>query len=154
RAVGFDFSFAPCVDLEYGVSAIIGDRAFHFDADIPATLALSAMTDMCDAGMDDTGKHTPVPGAVIADSPRSLPVDRRELADLSADMLPYRRLIPNDLAAVMMAHVLFPHVDDVPASFSRRWVTDILRGELNFRGVVFADDLTMEGASAVGGIVE
>jgi len=89
----------------------------------------------------------------VADSHLALPVDRRELADLAADMLPYRRLIPNELAAVMMAHVLFPAVDAVPASFSRRWVTDILRGELNFRGVVFADDLTMEGASAVGDIV-
>jgi beta-N-acetylhexosaminidase len=69
-------------------------------------------------------------------------------------MLPYRRLIPNELAGVMMAHVLYPAVDAAPASFSRRWVTDILRGELGFRGVVFADDLTMEGAAAVGGIVE
>src|SRR5690606_32629242 len=154
RAVGIDFSFAPCVDLDYGVSAIIGDRAFHSDADIVAKLALAAMAGMRDAGMAATAKHFPGHGAVVADSHLALPVDRRELADLSADMLPYRRLIPNDLAAVMMAHVLFPHVDDVPASFSRRWVTDILRGELNFRGVVFADDLTMEGASAVGGIVE
>ena len=70
-----------------------------------------------------------------------------------ADMLPYRRLIPNDLAAVMMGHVLFPAVDSVPASFSRRWVGEILRGELDFRGVVFADDLTMEGASVMGGVV-
>jgi beta-N-acetylhexosaminidase len=80
-------------------------------------------------------------------------VDRRELADLAADLLPYRRLIPNELAAVMMGHVLFPAVDAVPASFSRRWVGEVLRGELDFRGVVFADDLTMEGASVMGGVV-
>jgi beta-N-acetylhexosaminidase len=112
------------------------------------------MTGMREAGMAATAKHFPGHGAVVADSHLALPVDRRELADLAADLLPYRRLIPNDLAAVMMAHVLFPAVDALPASFSRRWVTDILRGELGFRGVVFADDLTMEGASVVGGIVE
>jgi beta-N-acetylhexosaminidase len=91
---------------------------------------------------------------VVADSHLALPVDRREIADLAADLLPYRRLIPNDLAAVMMGHVLFPAIDSVPASFSRRWVGDILRGELDFRGVVFADDLTMEGATVMGGVVE
>jgi beta-N-acetylhexosaminidase len=154
RGLGIDFSFAPCVDLDYGVSEIIGDRAFHRDAEAVAKLAVAAMTGMREAGMAATAKHFPGHGAVVADSHLALPVDRRELADLAADLLPYRRLIPNDLAAVMMAHVLFPAVDALPASFSRRWVTDILRGELGFRGVVFADDLTMEGASVVGGIVD
>ena len=154
RAVGIDFSFAPCVDLDYGVSEIIGDRAFHTDAETVAKLAMAAVAGMREAGMAATAKHFPGHGAVVADSHLALPVDRRELADLTQDMLPYRRLIANELAAVMMAHVLFPAVDQVPASFSRRWVTDILRGEFDFRGVVFADDLTMEGASAVGGIVE
>jgi beta-N-acetylhexosaminidase len=154
RGLGIDFSFAPCVDLDYGVSEIIGDRAFHRDAEAVAKLAVAAMTGTREAGMAATAKHFPGHGAVVADSHLALPVDRRELADLAADLLPYRRLIPNDLAAVMMAHVLFPAVDALPASFSRRWVTDILRGELGFRGVVFADDLTMEGASVVGGIVE
>jgi beta-N-acetylhexosaminidase len=154
RALGIDFSFAPCVDLEYGLSEIIGDRAFHRDPEITAKLALAAMSGMREAGMAATAKHFPGHGAVVADSHLALPVDRRELTDLAPDMLPYRRLISNELAAVMMAHVLFPAVDSVPASFSRRWVTDILRGELGFRGVVFADDLTMEGASVVGGIVE
>ncbi|HUG73060.1 MAG TPA: beta-N-acetylhexosaminidase [Steroidobacteraceae bacterium] len=154
RGLGIDFSFAPCVDLDYGVSEIIGDRAFHRDAEAVAKLAVAAMTGMREAGMAATAKHFPGHGAVVADSHLALPVDRRELADLAADLLPYRRLISNDLAAVMMAHVLFPAVDALPASFSRRWVTDILRGELGFRGVVFADDLTMEGASVVGGIVD
>jgi beta-N-acetylhexosaminidase len=154
RALGIDFSFAPCVDLDYGVSEIIGDRSFHRDPQIVAKLALAAMAGMRDAGMAATAKHFPGHGAVVADSHLALPVDRRELADLAADMLPYRRLIPNELAAVMMAHVLFPAVDPVPASFSRRWVTDILRGELGFRGVVFSDDLSMAGATAAGGIVE
>ena len=154
RAVGIDFSFAPCVDLDVGVSEVIGDRAFHADAEIVAKLALGLMQGMRQAGMAATAKHFPGHGAVVADSHLALPVDRRELADLTADMLPYRRLIPNELPAVMMAHVLFPAVDQLPASFSRRWVTQILRGELDFRGVVFADDLTMEGASVMGGVVE
>jgi beta-N-acetylhexosaminidase len=154
RAVGIDFSFAPCVDLDYGVSDIIGDRAFHSSAEIVAKLTLATVAGMREAGMAATAKHFPGHGAVVADSHLALPIDRRQLADLAPDLTPYRQLIPNDLAAVMMGHVLFPAVDSVPASFSRRWVGDILRGELDFRGVVFADDLTMEGASAMGGVVE
>jgi beta-N-acetylhexosaminidase len=154
RALGIDFSFAPCVDLDHGVSTIIGYRAYHRDPEAVAKLALAAMAGKREAGMAATAKHFPGHGAVVADSHLALPVDRRELADLTPDMLPYRRLIPNELAAVMMAHVLFPAVDAAPASFSHRWVTAILRGELGFRGVVFADDLTMQGAAAVGGIVE
>ena len=153
RALHIDFSFAPCVDLDYGISEIIGDRAFHARPEIVARLALASIQGMRQAGMAATAKHFPGHGAVVADSHLALPVDRRELADLAPDLLPYRRLIPNDLAAVMMGHVLFPAVDNVPASFSRRWVSQILRGELDFRGVVFADDLTMEGASVMGGVV-
>jgi beta-N-acetylhexosaminidase len=153
RAFGIDFSFAPCVDLDFGVSEIIGDRAYHANAENVSRLALAVMQGMRQAGMAATAKHFPGHGAVVADSHLALPVDRRELADLAADLLPYRRLIPNELAAVMMGHVLFPAVDSVPASFSRRWVGEILRGEFDFRGVVFADDLTMEGASAMGGVV-
>ncbi|MEO8314988.1 MAG: beta-N-acetylhexosaminidase [Pseudomonadota bacterium] len=153
RALHIDFSFAPCVDLDYGVSEIIGDRAYHANPENVARLALAAMQGMRQAGMAATAKHFPGHGAVVADSHLALPVDRRGLADLAPDLLPYRRLIPNELAAVMMGHVLFPAVDDVPASFSRRWVGEVLRGELDFRGVVFADDLTMEGASVMGGVV-
>ncbi len=153
RALHIDFSFAPCVDLDYGVSEIIGDRAYHSNPEHVARLALAAVQGMRKAGMAATAKHFPGHGAVVADSHLALPVDRRELADLTADLLPYRRLIPNELAAVMMGHVLFPAVDSVPASFSRRWVGEVLRGELDFRGVVFADDLTMEGASVMGGVV-
>jgi beta-N-acetylhexosaminidase len=153
RAVGVDFSFAPCVDLDYGVSEIIGDRAYHSQAEIVSKLALAVMQGMRQAGMAATAKHFPGHGAVVADSHLALPVDRRDLIDLAPDLLPYRRLIPNELAAVMMGHVLFPAIDSVPASFSRRWVGEILRGELDFRGVVFADDLTMEGATVMGGVV-
>jgi beta-N-acetylhexosaminidase len=153
RALHIDFSFAPCVDLDYGVSEIIGDRAYHSNPETVARLSIAAVQGMRQAGMAATAKHFPGHGAVVADSHLALPVDRRTLADLTPDLLPYRRLIPNELAAVMMGHVLFPAVDDVPASFSRRWVGDVLRGELDFRGVVFADDLTMEGASVMGGVV-
>lgn len=153
RAVGIDFSFAPCVDLDFGVSEVIGDRAYHARAQNVAELAMAVMQGMRRAGMPATAKHFPGHGAVVADSHLALPVDRRELADLEPDLLPYRRLIANDLPAVMMAHVLYPNIDAVPASFSRRFVTGLLRGELDFRGVVFADDLTMEGASVMGDIV-
>lgn len=153
-AVGIDFSFAPCVDLDFGVSEIIGDRAFHSAAACVGELAVAYMHGMHDAGMAATAKHFPGHGAVVADSHLALPVDRRELADLAGDLQPYRLLIENGLPAVMVAHVLFPQVDTLPASFSRRWVNGVLRGELGFRGTVFTDDLSMLGAAGVGDIVE
>jgi beta-N-acetylhexosaminidase len=151
-AHGVDFSFAPCVDLDYGLSEIIGDRAFHARADVVAQLAVAYTRGMRDAGMAATAKHFPGHGAVVSDSHLALPVDRRQLVDLAAELTPYRRLIANGLAAVMVAHVLFPAVDEVPASFSRRWICDVLRGDLGFSGAVFADDLSMAGAAAVGSL--
>jgi beta-N-acetylhexosaminidase len=152
RAVGVDFSFAPCVDLDYGVSEIIGDRAFHSDADAVAALAGAYMAGMREAGMAATAKHFPGHGAVLADSHIALPVDRRDFIDLSADLRPYRLLIEDHLAGVMAAHVVFPQVDALPASLSHRWIVDILRGELGFHGCVFADDLNMAGAVAFGDV--
>ena len=152
RAVGVDFSFAPCVDLDHGVSEIIGDRAFHSDADAVAALAGAYMSGMRDAGMAATAKHFPGHGAVIADSHVALPVDRRDFIDLGADMRPYRLLIEDHLTGIMAAHVVFPQVDALPASLSRRWIADILRGELGFHGCVFADDLNMAGAVAFGDV--
>ena len=149
-ACGLDFSFAPCVDLDYGLSEIIGDRAFHAQASAVAQLAIAYAHGMRDAGMAATAKHYPGHGAVVADSHVALPVDRRELVDMEQDLLPYRRLIANGLPAVMVAHVLYPAVDSVPASFSHRWIEGLLRTELQFGGLVFADDLTMGGAAAVG----
>jgi beta-N-acetylhexosaminidase len=153
RAVGVDFSFAPCVDLDYGVSEIIGDRAFHSDPDAVAALAVATMLGMREAGMPAIAKHFPGHGAVVADSHIALPVDRREFADLEADIRPYRPLNDNNLAGVMVSHVVYPAVDALPASLSRRWVTGVLRAELGFHGCVFADDLTMAGAAAVGDMV-
>jgi beta-N-acetylhexosaminidase len=154
RAVGVDFSFAPCVDLDYGVSEIIGDRAFHKDPDAVAALAVAYMSGMREAGMASVAKHFPGHGAVIADSHVALPIDRRKFVDLEADIRPYRPLIDNSLTAVMGAHVVFPAVDPLPASLSKRWITGVLRRELGFHGCVFADDLSMAGAAAFGGVIE
>ncbi len=153
-ACGLDFSFAPCVDLDYGLSEIIGDRAFHARASAVAQLAVAYMLGMREAGMAATAKHFPGHGAVVADSHLALPVDRRELLDMDQDLLPYRRLIANGLPAVMVAHVLAPAVDAVPASFSQRWIEGVLRRELQFAGLVFADDLTMTGAAAAGDLLQ
>jgi beta-N-acetylhexosaminidase len=153
RAVGIDLAFAPVVDLDYGVNEAIGDRAFHPKADAVAVLAGALMAGLREAGMSATAKHFPGHGAVAADSHVALPVDRRELPDVEPDLTPYRRLIANGLPSVMLAHVVFPAVDELPASLSRRWVTGILRGELDFRGAVLTDDLSMAGAAAFGGVV-
>jgi beta-N-acetylhexosaminidase len=153
RAHGVDISFAPCVDLDLGVSEVIGDRAFHSQPEAVAQLAVAYVHGMRDAGMAATAKHFPGHGAVVADSHLTLPVDRRGLADLTGDLTPYRRLIANGLPAVMVAHLLFPAVDPAPASLSARWIRELLRGQLQFQGVVFADDLSMGGAAAAYGDV-
>jgi beta-N-acetylhexosaminidase len=154
RSVGVDFSFAPCVDLDYGVSEIIGDRSFHRNPETVAALAAAYLMGMRDAGMAAVAKHFPGHGAVVADSHVALPVDRRDFVDMEDDLRPYRMLIENNLPGIMAAHVVFPVIDDLPASLSRRWITDILRGELGFHGCVFADDLSMAGAVAFGDVVE
>ena len=154
RAVGLDFSFAPCVDLDYGLSEIIGDRAFHRDPQAVAALATAYMAGMREAGMAAVAKHFPGHGAVRADSHLALPVDRRPLADMEGDLSPYRALIENQLPGIMAAHVEYSAVDSKPASLSSRWITGILRGTLGFHGCVFADDLSMAGVAASGDAVE
>jgi beta-N-acetylhexosaminidase len=153
RAHGVDLSFAPCVDLDYGLSEVIGDRAFHSKAEAVSQLAMAYMTGMKDAGMAATAKHFPGHGAVVADSHHSLPVDRRDWSELGDDLLPYRRLISNGIPGVMVAHILFPAVAPEPASLSRRWIQNALREELRFEGAVFTDDLSMGGAKEYGDIV-
>ena len=150
RSVGVDFSFAPCVDLDFGVSEIIGDRAMHADADVVSSLAVAYAVGMRDAGMAAVAKHFPGHGAVVADSHVAVPVDRRGLDDMEADLRPYRRLIDNQLPALMAGHVVFPAVDSRPASLSRRWITGVLRNDLHFHGCVFTDDLSMAGAARFG----
>jgi len=151
RAVGVDLSFAPVLDLDYGVSTVIGDRALHRRPEIVAELAIAYQAGMHEAGMAATGKHFPGHGAVTADSHVDLPVDERHLPDIEQwDLVPFRRLIDAGLAAVMMAHVVYTQVDRQPAGYSRLWIRDILRRSLHFQGLVFSDDLSMAGASTPG----
>jgi beta-N-acetylhexosaminidase len=151
RATGIDFSFAPVLDLAHGVSGIIGNRAFHHNPEVAATLAYAFMRGMDKAGMPAVGKHFPGHGGVAEDSHLALPVDKRELeALLKEDIVPFERMINNGLHAVMPAHVIYEKVDDKPAGFSRIWLQKILRQRLKFQGVIFSDDLTMEAACVAG----
>jgi len=155
RSLGVDFSFAPVLDLNFGVSSVIGDRAFHRRPDVVAELAQAYMRGMQHAGMAATGKHFPGHGAVRADSHLELPIDTRRYEDiLVEDLLPFERMIDNGLAAVMPAHVVYSQVDSRPAGFSPFWIKEVLRKRLGFQGVVFSDDLHMEAAGVAGGYVE
>lgn len=152
RAVGLDLSFAPVVDLDRG-STVIGDRAFHADPKAVSVLAEHYVEGMRRAGMAATAKHFPGHGSIAADSHHELPVDRRALGNLmGADLVPFGHLIERDLPGIMAAHVVYPDIDDLPASFSRTWLRDILRDRLGYRGAVFSDDLCMAGASGMGDI--
>ena len=152
RACGVDLSFTPVLDLDYGESAVIGDRAFHRDARVVSLLATSLNYGLSLAGMANCGKHFPGHGFVQADSHVAIPVDERGLdAILYDDAAPYGWL-GIGLSAVMPAHVIYPKVDRHPAGFSKKWLT-ILRDELGFEGVIFSDDLSMEGASVAGSVV-
>jgi len=152
--IGIDISFAPVVDLDLGFSEVIGDRAFHKDAEAVATLASAYLLGMRQAGMMAVAKHFPGHGAVVADSHHELPVDHRELDAMGDDLLPYRRLIANGLAGVMMAHVKYPAIDRRIASLSPYWVQTELRQNLGFTGAVFSDDLSMSAAEVAGDVPE
>ncbi len=151
RAVGVDFSFAPVLDLDHGVSGIIGDRAFHHDPESVADLAHAYVSGMQKAGMDGVGKHFPGHGGIAADSHLELPVDSRTHDELvTADLLAFERMIQYGITALMPAHVVYPQVDARPAGFSKRWLQEILRQQLEFQGVIFSDDLDMAGAHEAG----
>ena len=154
RSLGVDLSFAPVLDLDYGVSTVIGDRAFHRSPEVVAELAGSFIRGMREAGMMATGKHFPGHGAVVADSHTALPEDHRPYVDIAEDMVPYERLIGNGLEAIMSAHVVYSEVDPVPASFSRWWLSKELRGRMRFHGVIFSDDLSMAAAEVMGDMTE
>ncbi|HEX5314148.1 MAG TPA: beta-N-acetylhexosaminidase [Gammaproteobacteria bacterium] len=153
-ALGVDLSFAPVADLG-GRSRVIGDRAFHRDPQAVSDLAFAWMQGMHEAGMRAVAKHFPGHGGVTGDTHVERPVDRRRHADLAlADLLPFEHLIVNGLDAVMMSHVVYPEVAPEPASFSPRWVTEILREGFDFQGAILADDLAMEGAASGGSVFE
>ena len=153
RAHGVDFSFTPILDMDYGDSLVIGDRAFHLDPRAINELAFSLMDGLKKGGMAAVGKHFPGHGFVTADSHVSIPVDEREFDQIAQnDMQPFRQMIDEGLPAIMPAHVIYPKVDDKPAGFSERWLQKVLRQRLGFNGVIFSDDLSMEGVT-VGGDV-
>lgn len=150
-AVGVDFSFAPVLDIDCGISAVIGNRSFSTDQELATRLASDFRKGMHRAGMAATGKHFPGHGAVAMDSHLTLPIDDRDLdAIMNKDIKPFKQLIAEGLEGIMPAHVVFPKIDPNPAGFSPFWIQQILRKELNFNGTVFSDDLSMEGAASVG----
>jgi beta-N-acetylhexosaminidase len=152
RACGVDLSFTPVLDLDHGESGVIGNRAFHRDARVVTLLAKSLNHGLALAGMANCGKHFPGHGFAQADSHVAVPVDERTLeAILGDDAAPYDWL-GLGLAGVMPAHVIYPQVDAQPAGFSKKWLS-ILRHDMGFDGVIFSDDLSMEGASVAGDVI-
>jgi len=155
RSMGIDFSFAPVLDIDYGVSEVIGDRSFNQNPSTISLLANEYIKGMREAGMASTGKHFPGHGAVTEDSHHDIPVDKRSREEIWAnDIIPFAELIKAGLDAVMPAHIIYSELDKNPAGFSSYWLQDILRNELKFDGVIFSDDLTMQGASVMGGYPE
>ena len=153
-SAGVDFSFTPVLDVDFGSSSVIGDRAFHANPGVVGRLAAQLVRGLAAVGVAGVGKHFPGHGFVRADSHTEVPIDEREMAVIAAqDLLPYRALIASGLAGVMPAHVIYPKVDARPAGFSPVWLKDILRRDLGFDGMIFSDDLSMEGASVAGDVV-
>ncbi len=151
RAVGIDLCFAPCLDLDWGVSEIIGNRAFHKKPDAVGELAAAFARGLRSAGMAAVGKHFPGHGAVLHDSHLKLPVDRREYGLILDDMRPYERMIGNGvLAGVMLAHIIYERMDPLPAGFSTYWISRELRSRLGFGGAIFCDDLSMKATHEFG----
>lgn len=150
-AVGIDFSFGPVLDLDQSSSEVIADRAFSDQVDEVVDLAGAWMSGVHEAGMATVGKHFPGHGGVVADSHLTLPTDGRSLEEVTQrDMQPFLHL-QDRLDGIMPAHILFPQVDSQqPVGFSSLWLQGLLRQKLNFTGVIFSDDLSMEGAAGAG----
>jgi beta-N-acetylhexosaminidase len=154
-AHGVDFSFAPVLDLDYGSSSVIGDRALHFDPTAVGALGAGIVQGFADAGMASVGKHFPGHGFAQADSHVDVPRDGRAKKEiLKKDLLPFEAVIKAGVAAIMPAHVIYGEVDPEPAGYSKYWLQEVLRRQLGFEGLIFSDDLSMEGASTAGGIPE
>ncbi|KGJ95785.1 beta-N-acetylhexosaminidase [Thalassotalea sp. ND16A] len=155
QSVGIDISFAPVLDID-DISDVIGDRGFHQEPEIIESLACAFIKGMRQAGMKATGKHFPGHGSVKEDSHVAMAVDKRSKNDIFAkDLLVFERMIKsNQLSALMPAHVIYPNVDDLPVGFSAFWLQTILRQQLGFNGVIFSDDLSMQGATPAGGYAQ
>lgn len=149
-AVGIDLPLAPVLDLARGESAVIGDRAFHAQTHAVVALARALRAGLNAAGVAATGKHYPGHGAVRVDSHEALPVDARSLSELKTEQAPFEALVDDGLESVMMAHILYPAVDEQPASLSPVWIGRYLREQLQFTGAVFCDDLSMGGVAKAG----
>lgn len=155
RAHGVDFSFAPVLDMDYGESQVIGDRAFHRSTQAIEELAQALVLGLRKGGMAAVAKHFPGHGFVAADSHVAIPVDERSFVEIEKhDIEPFRRLIDSGIQAVMPAHVIYPKVDALPAGFSKIWLQQVLRKHLGFNGVIFSDDLSMEGAVVAGTVTQ
>jgi beta-N-acetylhexosaminidase len=155
RGCGVDFSFTPVLDVDHGNSGVIGDRAFHSDPQAIAELAHGLLSGLKLGGMHTVGKHFPGHGFVSADSHLAIPVDERAFVDIElCDLVPFRQMISFGLTAVMPAHVIYPKIDSCPAGFSSIWLQKILRGQMGFEGCIFSDDLSMEGATVAGSVVQ
>jgi len=151
-AHGVDFTFAPVLDLDYGGSSVIGDRALHFDPGAVGALGACLVNGLLQGGAAAVAKHFPGHGYAEADSHVAVPKDERTFREIEKkDILPYKSVIEAGVAAVMPAHVIYPQVDSEPAGYSKHWLQDVLRGKLGFQGLVFSDDLSMEGAAVAGG---
>ncbi|KAA0442359.1 MAG: beta-N-acetylhexosaminidase [Candidatus Thioglobus sp.] len=150
-AIGVDFSFAPVLDLDYENSSVIGDRAFHSNPDTVIKLAAKLIDGMHEAGMKCVGKHFPGHGFAAADSHLDLPIDNRSMDKIEADLSVFASL-KSALDAVMPAHIVYSQVDKKPAGFSAKWIKEILQEQLGFSGVIFSDDLSMQGAHFIKNI--
>lgn len=154
-ACGIDLSFTPVLDLDWGNCAVIGNRSFHAQASVVSRLALALQAGLNRGGMKSCGKHFPGHGFVEGDSHHVLPQDNRSFEQLQQhDITPFALLAQAGMAAVMPAHVVYPNIDSQPAGFSEFWLKTVLRQQLGFNGVIFSDDLTMEGAGGAGDIKE
>lgn len=155
RAAGIDLCFAPCVDLDWGISEIIGNRSFHRKPDAVSELAEAFARGLRSAGMAAVAKHFPGHGAVVADSHLRLPVDRRNYGLILDDMRPYERMMNTGVVAgVMLAHIVYREIDNMPAGFSEYWIQRELRSRLGFGGAVFCDDLSMKATASYGSMAK
>ena len=155
RAHGVDLALAPVLDVDHGSSGVIGNRAFHSNLRAIAELARALLQGFRQAGMSSVGKHFPGHGHVSADSHHEVPTDKRSFEEIAAtDLEPFRRMIDAGLGGIMPAHVIYSKVDRVPAGFSAVWLKQVLRGRLGFDGMIFSDDLSMEGARVAGSVLE